>query len=368
MNWKLIPPGGITSSLRLRVGLLLFLLVVVSMAAEALPLLMVGGRLTLPEPLADFAANPAADAIALLCTILFLAGLLGVVIYRQVLGPIRRLALEGAFGGEVTGNEVEVLVGRVRHLLDTMHRTQAQLEESHETLRQTEKLALVGKLAAGVAHSVRNPLTSVKLRLFSLERSLTLDTQQREDFEVIADEIRHLDAIVSNFLEFSRRPKLRMQTVSPSDVVDNTLQLLKHRIESFNVQVQLHRAERLPVVKGDPEQLKEALVNLVLNACEAMGYDGRLDITEERGIINPLGRAVVIRIADSGPGVPIDRRDDIFQPFFSTKEEGTGLGLPIAKSIFEEHGGWLHLHSAPGRGATFVAVLPALKDDSWLRS
>lgn len=122
------------------------------------------------------------------------------------------------------------------------------------------------------------------------------------------------------------------------------------------------------MVKGDPEQLKEALVNLVLNACEAMGYDGRLDITEERGIINPLGRAVVIRIADSGPGVPIDRRDDIFQPFFSTKEEGTGLGLPIAKSIFEEHGGWLHLHSAPGRGATFVAVLPALKDDSWLRS
>lgn len=368
MNWKLIPPGGITSSLRLRVGLLLFMLVMVSMAAAALPLLMVGGRLRLPEALGDFAANPATDAVALLCIILFLAGLLVVVVYRQVLGPIRRLALEGSLSGEVTGNEVEVLVGRVRHLLDTMHRTQAQLEESHETLRQTEKLALVGKLAAGVAHSIRNPLTSVKLRLFSLERSLTLDPQQREDFEVIADEIRHLDAIVSNFLEFSRRPKLRMQTISPSDVVDNTLQLLKHRIESFNVQVQLHRTERLPEVKGDPEQLKEALVNLVLNACEAMGYDGRLDIIEERGIITPLGRAVVIRIADSGPGVSLDRREDIFQPFFSTKEEGTGLGLPIAKSIFEEHGGWLHLHSAPGRGATFVAVLPALKDDSWLRS
>lgn len=368
MNWNITPQRGITSSLRLRVGLLLLLLVAVSMATAALPMLMAEGRISLLGQVSELAANPVADALALLAAALVLVTGLGVIIYKQVLGPIRRLVLEGLQTDPASGNEVEVLVGRVRHLLDTMHRTQAQLEESHETLRQTEKLALVGKLAAGVAHSIRNPLTSVKLRLFSLERSLSLDHQQKEDFDVIADEIRHLDAIVSNFLEFSRRPKLRIQTISPSDVVDNTLQLLKHRIESFNVQVSLHRSERLPMVEGDPEQLKEALVNLVLNACEAMGYDGTLDIIEEKGILNPLGRAVVIRIADSGPGVPLDRREDIFQPFFSTKEEGTGLGLPIAKSIFEEHGGWLHLHSAPGRGATFVAVLPARKDDSWLRS
>lgn len=367
MNWKLVPRTGVTHSLRLRVGLLLALLVLFSLMGAVMPLLMAGGRLALDGPFGDWVANPHNDAFILMGLIFLLSVLLTAVMFRQVLGPLRRLAQEGG-NDDLTGDEVQVLSARMRRMLDTVERTQAQLEESHETLRQTEKLALVGKLAAGVAHSIRNPLTSVKLRLFSLERSLQLDAQQKEDFVVIADEIRHLDAIVTNFLEFSRRPRLKMLPLSPSDVVDNTLQLLKHRIESFNVQVNLHRGERLPEVMGDAEQLKEALVNLVLNACEAMGYDGSLDIIEEKGIINPLGRAVVIRIADSGPGVPPEIRDDIFQPFFSTKEEGTGLGIPIASRIFEEHGGWLHLHSATGRGATFVAVLPARKDDSWLRS
>jgi len=371
VNWRLPRVVRFRPSLRVRIGLLLAALAATSMAAAALPLLMASGRLSLPTPFGTWTADPATDALGLMLVVLFLAGLLAVVVFRQVLGPIRRLALEGLEDADAYGNEVEVLDRRLRHLLDTMRRTQVQLEESHETLRQTEKLALVGKLAAGVAHSIRNPLTSVKLRLFALERSLKLgpdQKEQQEDFEVIAAEIRHLDAIVTNFLEFSRRPRLRMQPVSPSDVVDMTLQLLKHRLESFNVAVSVHRTERLPLVDGDAEQLKEALVNLILNACEAMGYNGALDITEEKGIINPLGRAVVIRIADSGPGVPQHIRDEVFQPFFSTKEEGTGLGLPIARRIFEEHGGWLHLHSAHGKGATFVIVLPARKDDSWLRS
>lgn len=370
VNWKLPRVVRFRPSLRVRIGLLLTALAAASVAA-VLPLFVASGLLSLPAPFGVWRENPAMDALILMLAVLFLAVLLAAVVFRQVLGPVRRLALEGLEDAEAHGNEVEVLDRRLHRLLDTMHRTQVQLAESHETLRQTEKLALVGKLAAGVAHSIRNPLTSVKLRLFALERSLKLgpdQREQREDFEVIAAEIRHLDAIVTNFLEFSRRPRLRMQPVSPSDVVDMTLQLLKHRIESFNVAVNVHRAEHLPVVDGDAEQLKEALVNLILNACEAMGYDGTLDITEEKGIINPLGRAVVIRIADSGPGVPPNNREEVFQPFFSTKEEGTGLGLPIARRIFEEHGGWLHLHSAHGKGATFVVVLPARKDDSWLRS
>lgn len=368
MNASTASQRSILSSLRWRIGLLLFLLVVVSMATAALPLLMAKDKLAVLGFLGDAAENPVTDAVVLLCITLFLVGALAVVIFRHMFDPISRIIVESSFAEKATGNEVEILANRVRYLIDTMNKTQEKLEESHETLRQTEKLALMGKLAAGVAHSIRNPLTSVKLRLFSLERSLALDHQQKEDFDVIADEIRHLDAIVSNFLEFSRRPKLRIQRINPADVVDNTLQLLKHRIESFNVQVRLHRAETLPLVDGDPEQLKEALVNIVLNACEAMGYHGTLDIIEERGIIRPLGRVVVLRITDSGPGVSLEQREHIFEPFFSTKEEVTGLGLPIAKSIFEEHGGWLHLHSTPNKGATFVAVLPARKDDSWLRS
>ena len=294
---------------------------------------------------------------------------LGWVLFKQILGPIRRLAsgTSTALDGSLF-NEVGALSDRVGALLEDVNQAKTLLAESRETLRQTEKLALVGKLAAGVAHSIRNPLTSVKMCLFSLERSLKLEPQQKEDFEVIADEIKHLDTIIRNFLEFSRRPKLKVQKISPSDVVDMTLQLLKHRLESFGVEVEVLREERLPEVDGDPEQLKEALVNLILNACDAMGSGGRIEITEEKGIVPPLGRAVVLRVSDSGPGIPAALQEEVFQPFFSTKEEGTGLGLPIAKRILEEHGGWLHLHSVEGKGATFVLALPSKRDNSWPRS
>jgi signal transduction histidine kinase len=237
--------------------------------------------------------------------------------------------------------------------------TQSELEKSRETLLQAEKMALVGKLAAGMAHSIRNPLTSVKMRLFSLNRTLDLSVTQKDDFQVISEEIRHIDTIVQNFLEFSRPPKLKIQTVSPSDAVDLAIQLLQHRLKSYDVAIRLIRKRPLTKIQADPEQLKEVLVNLVVNACEAMEGGGFIIIQEEESFVEPLGRIVIIRLTDNGPGVPESIREKIFQPFFTTKEEGTGLGLSIAARIVEEHGGWLDLTSTPGEGATFVITLPA---------
>jgi signal transduction histidine kinase len=317
--------------------------------------------------------------------------LLGWVLLRQVLGPIRRLALGAAMNAEgaggaggpaeppagggpagqpETGQSDEVrAVGRlVAGLLRDVGETQALLKESREHLIQAEKLALVGRLAAGVAHSVRNPLTSVKMRLFSLERSLDLSLAQREDFEVISEEIRHLDTIVRNFLEFSRPPKPKLQHVSPSDVVDMTLVLLRHRLETYGVEVRQTREQPLPEVDLDPEQLKEVLVNLVLNACDAMGENGRIKIVESVGFMDPLGRVAILEVSDSGPGIAPEVAEKVFQPFFSTKEEGTGLGLAIAMRIMEEHGGYIHLKpSERGQGACFVLVLP-IQEKVWLRS
>jgi signal transduction histidine kinase len=315
------------------------------------------------------------------------------VLLRQVLGPIRQLALGMALNssqqaalstqdqsqrgdgaadpsGQPAGQSDEVrAVGElVAGLLRDVDQTQALLKASREHLIQAEKLALVGKLAAGVAHSVRNPLTSVKMRLFSLERGLDLSPGQREDFEVISEEIRHLDTIVRNFLEFSRPPKPKLQNVSPSDVVDMTLVLLKHRLEIYGVDVRLLREQPLPPVDLDPEQLKEVLVNLILNACDALGENGRLEIYEHTGFMDPLGRVAIVQLTDSGPGIPPDVAESMFQPFFSTKEEGTGLGLAIAKRIMEEHGGYIHLKpSDRGQGACFILVLP-IQEKVWLRS
>jgi signal transduction histidine kinase len=289
------------------------------------------------------------------------------ILMKQVLIPLRRLVVGSGLAGRdgLPADEVKALFHSFHSLMEDRDSVQDKLEKSRESLLQAEKLVMVGKMAAGVAHSVRNPLTSLKMRLFSLERSLPLDPVQREDFEVISEEIKHIDTILNNFLEFSRPPKMRFQSVSPSDVVDNTLQLLRHRLQSGNVDIELRRNQPLPKTAVDPEQLKEALVNIILNSCEAMVDGGVITITEELGVMDQMGRMVVIRVADNGPGVPRSIREEIFSPFFSTKEEGSGLGLAISRRILEDHGGWLSLKSKEGYGAVFSLVVPCKESCPW---
>lgn len=289
-----------------------------------------------------------------------LSALLAFVLANQILDPLHRLAQEANKKGGMkkSGDEVKAISRSVHDLIEAAGQTHIELERSREHLLQAEKMAMVGKLAAGMAHSIRNPLTSVKMRLFSLSRSLKLSDYQKEDFDVISDEIRHTDAIVQSFLEFSRPPRLKMQQISPSLVVDMGLQLLEHRLKSYDVKVNVIRKNLLPEIQADPEQLKEVLVNLIINACEAIAQGGSIVIQEEEDFVPPSGRVAVIRLKDDGPGIPESIHDNIFQPFFSTKEEGTGLGLSIATRIVEEHQGWLDIQSKEGQGATFIITLP----------
>jgi signal transduction histidine kinase len=309
-------------------------------------------------------------AMLALCSAVVLGAILVYVLIKDVLGPIRELAIGTASSkaADIVENEVKALGRRFRTLMKDIDQTRTKLKWSREHLEQAEKWALVGKLAAGVAHSVRNPLTSVKMRLFSMERTLALTLSQKEDFEVISEEIRHIDTIVNNFLEFSRPPKLKMQKVSPSDAVDLAVQLLKHRLESYMVKVELLRDGRLPEVLADIDQLKEVLVNLMVNACEAMVNGGCIWIEESTNVLEGQGKVVQIKVRDNGPGVPESIQDRLFQPFFSTKEEGTGLGLSIASRIVDEHGGWLDLESKEGQGATFVIALRVIEEGAWAQS
>ena len=292
--------------------------------------------------------------------VLLLGVVLAFVLVNDILEPLRRLAQEANPGArpEETEDEVKALSRSVRGLIEGFDQTQTELEKSREHLLQAEKMVVVGKLAASMAHSIRNPLTSVKMRLFSLDRSLDLNSQQREDFQVISEEIVHIDSLVQSFLEFSRPPKLRMQMISPSEIVDLALKLMTHRLESYQVSVQVERHERLPVVQADPDRLKEVLVNIMVNACEAMKGGGAIVIREEETLDASLGQVAVVRIRDNGPGIEEGLRARIFEPFFTTKEEGSGLGLSIAVRIVEEHGGRLNLESRKGQGAEFSLILP----------
>ncbi len=290
---------------------------------------------------------------------MFLVVGLGILFIHRILAPVYRMLLvtTGNTLPVKTENVVSALSARVDLLLQDVDKAHHALEKSRENLLQAEKMALVGKLAAGMAHSIRNPFTSVKMRLFSLSRSLKMDAAQEEDFEVISHEIRHIDTIVQNFLEFSRPPKLVMQPLSPSAIVDNALQLLAHRLNSYGVEVKVVRSRPLPEVMADPEQLKEVLVNLIINACEEMKTGGTIVIDETVTGEGP-GQKAVMRIADTGSGIPPSVREKIFQPFFTTKEEGTGLGLSIAVRILSEHGGSIAIDAEAESGAVFIVTLP----------
>jgi signal transduction histidine kinase len=292
---------------------------------------------------------------------------LAYILFKQVLGPIRQLTREtGPLEEEGPySNEVRTLSHRVHSLIEDVDQTQNMLAKSQEHLLQSEKWAMTGKLAAGVAHSIRNPLTSVKIRLFSMGRAVGLSPTQKEDLAVISEEIGHIESIVSSFLQYSRPPKLVMQKISPSEVVDLALRLLQHRLESYGVTIDLIREKPLPEIWADPDQLKEVIVNLLVNACEMMANGGLIRISEEVKEEGSARPGIVITITDNGPGIPESIQENIFQPFFSTKEEGTGLGLSIASRIVEKHGGTMTLRSQEGQGATFEITLPQEEKNPW---
>jgi len=300
-------------------------------------------------------------AILGMVMVFFCGVFLAILLMKHVLEPVRELTRMADRRENISPreNEIKALSRTVHGLIEAVDFTHSELEKSREHLLQSEKMAMVGKLATGMAHTIRNPFTSIKMRLFSLSRTLELDEAEKEDFDVIAEEIRHVDTIVQNFLEFSRPPKLKMQHISPSQVVDTTFQLLEHRLRSYDVAVKIVREELLPSVEADPEQLKEVFVNLVINACEAIGtgQNGKITVHETTSDATE-GPKAVIRIHDNGPGVPEAIRQKIFQPFFTTKDEGTGLGLSIAYRIIGEHRGRLEVRSIEGEGATFIITLP----------
>lgn len=304
-------------------------------------------------------------ALMAIVSVTLLSLLVNFIFARHIMGPIRKLILQvdNDDMDEKHIDEVDALKRGVMGLIEDAEETYQKLKQSQETLIQSEKMALIGRLAAGTAHSIRNPLTSVKMRLFSLNRSAALSTAQKEDLNVISNEIVQINKIVENFLEFSRPPKLIMKMMSPSTVVDSAVYLLDQRLRSYHVNLKIIRSAPLSETMIDSEQLKEVLVNIIINACEAMKKGGAITIHEEETEVEPKKKASIIRITDTGEGIPEEIRKNIFEPFFTTKEEGTGLGLSIAFNIIHEHGGKIEVESKNGKGADFIITLPIKENE-----
>jgi signal transduction histidine kinase len=243
-------------------------------------------------------------------------------------------------------------------------RLRRKLIESNATIEKQQKLAHFGELAAGLAHEIRNPLTAINARLYTLQKSLDPAAPAAEDAGVIHTEINRLDRIVKDFLRLARPGQPQFATLTARPVMEDVFQLLSPELRKQNITLILDSAVETPF-RADPQQIKQVLINIVQNAADAIGQDGTITLSARFALQKLRGRSqevVVLEVADTGPGIAPEIQAHLFDPFFSTKEDGTGLGLAISARIVEQQGGEIITHSQLGRGATFGIVLPVRAD------
>jgi signal transduction histidine kinase len=265
--------------------------------------------------------------IASIIVMIVLVGALGVVIYRDLIAPLR-----------------------------------VRLVQSEALLERQEKLATLGTLAAGIAHEIRNPLTSIKARLYTLGKHIKGNQAGLTDTNVISDEIARLERIVQDVLSFARPSEPQRVRVHADTPLLEVHSLMAGTLEKSGVRLVLEPAEKI-IVSMDVALIKQVLINLIRNAAESIEGGGTitLRVRADRVALHGAERAVaILEVADTGKGIPPEIEKRLFDPFFTTKEAGTGLGLSIAMRTVEKNGGLLQYQTQVGRGTTFGIVLSSV--------
>jgi PAS domain S-box-containing protein len=247
-------------------------------------------------------------------------------------------------------------IGRSAILRDITERK--RLEE--EKLR-AERLAVIGAMSARLAHEIRNPLSSITLNIDLVRdevdtlsnENASASNEARSLLQSIDSEVRRIQRVTEDYLQFARMPKPRRELVSLNEALAQGLTFMESLFSATNVNVRTEFDAALPAIEADEGQLWQAILNLVRNALEAMPNGGTLVVSTAR-----QGSRAILTVRDTGKGMTEQERQQVFKPFFSTKSSGTGLGLPLTQQIIAEHGGSIRCESAPSKGATFVIELP----------
>jgi PAS domain S-box-containing protein len=250
---------------------------------------------------------------------------------------------------------------RLEQTLAELQRKSDEVSRMTQQLWQTSKLATMGELAAGIAHELNNPLSTLALRAESLLQQLSDDDPKRRAIEVIGQEVERMGRLVGNLLQFSRRSYQQISTVDVRDEIENSLELVEYHLRSHKVEIVREFGTGLPTIQADRQQLHQVFVNLITNASDAMPQGGKLIVRCVRGRLNDSVDCVKIEFVDSGAGISQTDMQQIWEPFFTTKPEGkgTGLGLAICRRIVEEHHGTISIKSRLGEGTTVLILLPA---------
>jgi signal transduction histidine kinase len=273
---------------------------------------------------------------------------------NEVVGPT---VLDDAddFGG--LHNAAQRLAAPIRDLIERFHR-------SRQLAQRAEQLAAVGQVASGVAHEVRNPLTAIKILVQAAAERGEAGHLSGRHLRVLEEEVVRLERLTSSFLDFARPPQPEKREVDVGRMVTETLELLEGTARAKGVRFEPRQSGGSVTLDADPGLLRQLLFNLLANALEASPAGAAVFVEIGRRTADNGARTVELRVADTGPGLPAELGERIFEPFVSTKETGVGLGLSIARRVAEDHGGNLRGSNRLGGGAEFTAVLPAGREDT----
>ena len=256
----------------------------------------------------------------------------------------------------VTENRRQAL--RYQKLAETLAETNRRLEQAQADARRSERLAALGQLSAGLAHEIRNPLAVIKGSAETLTRKLEPSNAVAAELAgYISSEVNKLNALVSRFLDFARPLDLDLRPQELPALIDEALKSVRDRFPEARVEVEREYAENLPKAPVDAAFCEQVFTNLAQNAYEAMAGEGKLRIKVAAANANGR-RGVEIDFEDTGPGITEGLGEQIFNPFFTTKKDGVGLGLSIVSKIVDEHRGSIRVASEPGQGACFRVFLP----------
>jgi signal transduction histidine kinase len=251
-------------------------------------------------------------------------------------------------------DEIGDLGRNFNHMVEQLRESRKEIEHLHRTqMSRAEHLATLGELATGLAHEIRNPLAGIAGVIEIIGRDLPASSPARAVVKDVRQEIARINHIVTDLLQTARPhpPKVRKSDLNTT--VEHAVMLGRQQALSKSVEIALVKEPSLPEVEHDSDQVHQVLLNLLLNALQAIDHDGKVSV-----VVKALGPMAAVEVTDNGRGIPAQELPNIFRPFYTTKGDGTGLGLSLARRIVEDHHGRIDVTSAVGVGTTFTVVLP----------
>lgn len=303
--------------------------------------------------------------LAVLTLTMFMMGLWALGIVRRLIqAPLTRIveAMNRVTQGRLDTSVVDVPPGELRAIVtgfNSMVRKLATdrreiLDLHRQQVAHMERLVAVGEVAAHLAHEVRNPLTGISSAVQIMQQEISKENPRHEVLGKILTQINRMDQTMANFLSFARMPEAVVRSFDLGEPINRVKFLVEPRLKSQNIELRQRLPERLPEVMGDPNQLEQVFLNIWLNAIQAMPSGGTFTFSAK---IEPQD-CVMLEFADTGQGIPRSQLDQVFRPFFTTRQKGSGLGLPIARQIVMAHNGEIWIESVLNKGTSVFVRLP----------